>query len=230
MPRGASGPITNDGLTIDDRQAPRDGRSASSSASCFEFTYVMPRWPIWNDAVSSIAPFGLADADRADRRGVDHALDPGRLAPPRKRCARRGRSCPRPRRGPGRAARSGRRRGKPARRLPCARRTARRSVTSPVARSNSMPLDRLEIRAAACEHAQLVAALGERAGEMRADEPRGAGDQGLPIGRRSKRAAGRTAAPARDPRLVDDLDRLRAMTPTEYVYPPADVIPSLIAE
>ena len=54
---------------------------------------------------------------------------------------------------------------------PCiARRTARRSVTSPVDALELEPVEVAEVRAAAGEQAQLVAALGERANQVRAEE------------------------------------------------------------
>ena len=100
-------------------------------------------------------------------------------APPRRRSARRAGWRRRRPRGRRRAARSARRRGRRGRRPSIARRTARRSVTSPVARSNSSSprWPRSEPRRASS--AQLVAALGERAHEVRAEEAARAGDQGL---------------------------------------------------
>ena len=56
-----------------------------------------------------------------------------------------------------------------------ARRTARRSVMSPVARSNSSSARWLEVGPAPGEQPQLVAALGQRANEVAADEAGSAG-------------------------------------------------------
>ena len=48
------------GLTITTGSPCAARRKASSSASCLEFTYAMPRWPISKGVVSSAAPFGFA--------------------------------------------------------------------------------------------------------------------------------------------------------------------------
>ena len=50
---------------------------------------------------------------------------------------------------------------------------------SPVTRSNSMPSSGSSAELAPIEQPQLVAALGERAHEVRAEKPVAAGDQGL---------------------------------------------------
>ena len=52
-------------------------------------------------------------------------------------------------------------------------------MTSPLARSNSRSDKVIEARAAAGQQAQVVTTRGERADDVRADEPAPAGDQSL---------------------------------------------------
>ena len=120
----------------------------------------------------------LGDPDRPDGRGVDEPLDLRlqRLFEHDPRAAQVDVEDG--------AAIAGPQRGAPGdvkdRSIPfIARRTARRSVMSPVARSNSTSSSWSRFELPPSEQAQLVAARGERAHEVRAEEPAAPGDQGL---------------------------------------------------